>query len=1114
MNSQKNFQVYRSSAGSGKTFTLTKEYLKLAIACPGLFGEFHPRYFKTILAVTFTNAAANEMKERILGKLAAFSQKTEETDEMLLMIEAELKAQYPEQEFSLEVICKRAHTIHQHILHNYSDFSVSTIDSFNHRIVQSFKKDLGLPFNYEIEFDKDGLLQKAVDLLQNEVGEKLNKELSELLSEFTIYKADEGKSWFIDEDLIQFGKNIFHEEHYEAIAPLQGLELSDFKKLKNRLVGYVNEIDKSVKKLSDQALQLIEQHQLEAKSFYQGARGIYGYFQKHSLLSQPFYSIPANNYVKKTIDEDKWTKTKPSSFEEQAIETIKSQLRECFLQIEEIKQQETDLYIVASSLKNSIYLLATIHLIESQLQAVKAENNLVHISDFNRKINQIVEHEPVPYIFERIGEKYNHILVDEFQDTSQMQWHNLMPLVVNTLAKGMFNLIVGDAKQAIYRFRGGKSDLLVALPDSPSLHPESNLYHDTQVFHNEINVSQLQKNFRSKANIITFNNSFFEFFNTTLQEAYPDLPDYFNEVQQESNTQQGGHISIWTCPQEHAAQATLAQTLTLVEHLIHQESYKPSDIAILTRKNTEGAAISKHLIAAGYAVLSSESLLLNSSATIQFILNFFKVSLQPYDLKVKFDILYYLINQEGGEDVDSIIELLEEMKAIDNEAEQLALFQNYLSQHHQIHLDLHQLRNRSLHEIAEDIIRKFNLWSKVQEKAYLYRFLDVLSDYSQKNGNHLLDFLDFWNKKGSKFSIATPENANAIRVMTIHKSKGLQFPVVILPFAEWTTTPNTNHSIWRKWPENPLTPELSSVLLPYKKDLKQTRFAQDYQEEKQAAFLDAYNLLYVALTRPEEKLFILCKEQKTMIKPDEGVNNCGQLILHYLEKGPLQHEDSACKVSIQKPLPANVDCKLHLYFRDEKKPHYPKGKSLKSSKAPSIHLLHTDYSHKIQLRRNEGSGSESLLSVVDLYHKRVEGILVHQAFEFVKYQKDIPKAIQKMLNKGYITKEDGIRLQKTMEKVVNLPEINTYFQPHPGLRVLTEREVIIPQAPNRYAILRPDRIVFYQGLVILMDYKTGIEELEKHKKQINRYASVLRKMGYKKIRKLIIYTEQARVEEV
>ncbi len=450
---QNNFKIYSSSAGSGKTYTLTKEYLKLALKTDS------PHYFKSILAITFTNDAANEMKSRIIEMLQGFvypptdEKECKKTESLLQIVADELHE-------TVSVIRNRARAVFMKVLYNYTDFAVSTIDKFVNKITAAFTRELEIPYNYEVDLNTQQLLQNAIDRVIEKVGQEQKNHLSGFVIDWVNEKVEEGKnSGKIAENLVEFSKELMNENAYPFIQLIKDLEIQDFKKIHIALDNFQQEIEKKVIALAKQGQYLMDTCDAESGDFTGGSTGVFKYFS--SYLEKPEINKPILKSVKTGLDEGTFVHKK--SKRPQIVEAIDAELIRCVIAIEDIKEQSKGHYQLISCLKPHLYKLALVHEIEQELAQVKRENNTIHISDTNKKIAEIIRQEPVPYIYERVGEKYNHLLIDEFQDTSILQWHNLMPLVENNLSEGHFNLIVGDSKQAIYRWRGGEMEQLVYL---------------------------------------------------------------------------------------------------------------------------------------------------------------------------------------------------------------------------------------------------------------------------------------------------------------------------------------------------------------------------------------------------------------------------------------------------------------------------------------------------------------------------------------------------------------------------------------------------------------------------------------------------------------------------
>jgi len=1123
---QKKFNIYRSSAGSGKTFTLTKEYLKLVLSTPAS-PTFKADYFKHILAVTFTHDAANEMKERIVNSLYKIANlPANEEDNLFSAIIAELHEEYPEKHFTRQILQERAEKIFAKLLHNYSDFAVSTIDSFNNRIVQSFTRDMGLPYNYMIELEQDEILEQATKLLLEEVGETSNHSLTSILVDFALRQVDEEKSWHIEKLLQEFGKNIFQEAKKPLIAQLEKLSKKDFIEIRNDLFSYKNTVEKELKELAEKGMRAIQNTGFEEKDFFQTSRGIYAFFKKYSQqIDSKFFIDFANTYVRQTIEENKWDGSKNKI---SVPENLKDVLKKIFYKLEDLKDKYKSNYLIVNNLIPYIYLLSTINELDKKLKKLMNEKNKVHISDFNHKINQIVEKEPIPYIYERIGERFKHILIDEFQDTSQMQWHNLIPLISNSLGFDFPNMLVGDVKQAIYRWRSGNADLIVSLPYVPTAAPYSPVAENAEIFQWHFNAKNLDKNFRSKAQIIEFNNELFEHISTQYSKEFPALQDYYEGIKQKiDEKKQGGHVQInFLSKNADYDEATFEQCLSIVKDLVENKGYAYRDIAILVRTNSKASKLAEKFLEHKIQVISSESLLLTYSPKVNFIMSFLRIMTQPLNPVGKADLLYFLydhFNNELGANLPfddnthlAISEVCNSVKFKD--------FANFIKLNFKTPINFKTLQYLSIYEIAEELIRTFQLNFDSKQQIYLQKLLDVMLDYGLRNSNNLSDFLEYWEMQKSKISITSPETGNAIRIMTIHKSKGLQFPVVILPYADWETTPKNGEKLWLSW-ENTISPKLKTVILPIKKDLLETEFAHEYQKEVQSTFIDAINLLYVALTRPEEKLYILGKDNSE--SKDRKPQNVQEVLAMYVKKANIVANRSQAD---------NQSQSLAYILKNDDSPKSSAKETKLADTYELSYFLSTECRDKIRMRRDDKKvkiylqhevKGEYDIDIQGLYDARKQGLLIHRAFERVKYPTDIARASQKLVNEGYVTEEEKEEIIAKIYQIITLPEIKEFYEPKEGRQIFNEKELVVKIESNSLLqhhtkktaekVLRPDRIIIDNKLITIIDYKTGIEKIQEHTRQVNEYAKALLAIDTFKdfaIQQFIIYTEEMKVVKV
>ncbi|MBC8110014.1 MAG: UvrD-helicase domain-containing protein, partial [Verrucomicrobia bacterium] len=561
----KQFKIYNSSAGSGKTYTLTKEYLKLALATDDSSA------FRRILAITFTNDAANEMKTRILDTLGYFADdmtvpldKKKGVHQLLSQLTEEInlynqQQPNPQKPVNETVIRNRAARTFSRIIHEYSDFAVSTIDSFTNRIVSAFTEELELPFNYEVSLDIADFMHNAVDRLIDRVGEtELEKLLTETLEAYMLERADEGGNvQYLPTEITKFALNTLGEKAADAVKKLQLLDLQDFTDIRKQLEMYFVELKEQIVVHAKLHHESLLNQQLSPQHLAGGEYGIWGFFEGFiDDFEKEMFKVPSPTFLK-NIEKDDWSGSKAGKNEKLKVSNLKAALLQGYLALEALRQE----FLLFTAINANLYKISVLNEIEKELKVLKVEKNMVHIGDFNKKIINIVLNEPVPFIYERMGEKYNHILIDEFQDTSALQWNNLLPLVENSLGKGNFNLLVGDAKQAIYGWRGGDMKQLVNLtqsrfeelinkfPQQETSFLEERYYTLSQ----HIVAENLSTNFRSKKEIIDFNNDFFSTIIEIYQDEKPMLADVYNTFQQQypAKLKTGGHVQICFIDSQH-----------------------------------------------------------------------------------------------------------------------------------------------------------------------------------------------------------------------------------------------------------------------------------------------------------------------------------------------------------------------------------------------------------------------------------------------------------------------------------------------------------------------------------------------------------------------------------
>lgn len=1091
------FKIYRSSAGSGKTFTLTKEYLKLVLFPPDT--AFTPDYYRHILAITFTRDAAREMKERILAALLDFQQPEPKNSVLLEKILEETPSDEA-LDTRRKQVQKRASLIHSTILHSYSDFAVSTIDAFNQRIVRAFGKDLNLPYNFAIQQDTDELVDTAVGQLFQRIGPKGDPQLSRVVQEFSQHQNRESKDWNIDRAVSDFANHLLEEDKQELLEKIWQLDEHRFLEAQKRLSKFVQEVEERVQSRAARALRLIEEVGLTVKDFHYGKTGLHGYFVKHSeaTAKEILEDSREKRNIRATTEDGNWGKNAGK-----IPENLRVNLLELFSEIENIKETHRDDYWAAQHMKSDVFRLAALKWLHEVVERIKREKGQVFFSDFNKNINRIVEKEPVPYLYERIGEKFHHILIDEFQDTSQLQWHNLIPLVANGLGFGKMNMVVGDAKQAIYRWRGGKSELIVNLPEVPTAPQDSPISEHVGTFKVQQNPQVLGTNFRSCENIIHFNNEFFSQLREASASAFPDVKAYYHEIEQEPNRKQGGHVELEFLPfkKEELEAETFRRIQELVKDLQESKGYKLNDIAILVRKNGQAAFLGEAFIDAGVPILSNESLLLDASPSVRFVVNFMKLIQRPHSPVTKFELVRFLEDhlaeaREGKPEITPF-EIAERC----NQASILR-FVEFIYEYFGIKLQIFALQYLTLYEIGEELIRSFSLFENPDEQIYLQKLLDVLLQFSRNESDNTLDFLEFWERKKEKLAVRSPEGGEAIRIMTIHKSKGLEFPVVIMPFADWSLVPRNDQKLWVEW-QNEIAPELPLAVLPCSQATAQTGFAKYYHEEQKAAFLDGLNMLYVATTRPTDKLYILAPTplrrngMPKEVSKSEDAKSINELFVFFLTK--LYTKKSS-----------ELKDRYFIYedFSEkaaDKKPHSEV--ELRELK----HFFTGTSRNKIKMRRNNLRYSDSNLSIEDFYSEQKDKRLVPFALERVRYRDDIPRVVQRLTSEGLIAATDQTELRELLERVVQMPALQSLFRPNPEVEVEVGREIMTGSTTP----LHPDRLIRKRdGSLIVLKFHHGEASTHAHKGYLRKCGAALQKMGQENVKLWLVDTEAEKLEVV
>ena len=1039
MQNQTSFQVYNASAGSGKTFTLVKEYLKLLLQSNDYF------LFQKILAITFTNKAAGEMKERVLINLQEFSKKNLEigSNDMFETIVKETG-------LSEEIIQKKAKNILQNILQNYSAFHIKTIDSFTNKLIKSFAYDLGMSLDFEVELDTDSILKEAIDVVVSKIG--IDKELTNILVEFAKQKTLEDKSWDISRELYEISKLLVNENHTSEIQKLENKSIADFKVLEKNLKQRQKETEKHFSEIGKKGLEIIDDLDIDYKDFYYSQ---FPKFFQNLITDIPKISFAKDKGLAKSIEAQMfYTKGKP--------EEVKSKIDSVLVSLIDLYEESKELhqsYLLKTILLKNLIPLAIINVINKVLEEIKKDNNIRLNAEFNQIISNHLREQPAAFIYEKIGEKFKHYFIDEMQDTSVLQWENLIPLIDNVLSEENSSLLlVGDAKQAIYRWRGGKAEQFI------NLSSEGNL-KSINPFLIKKKLKNLDTNYRSYSEIIDFNNKFFTHISKYfLKEEYQNLYKIGND--QNLNKKEGGYVQINFIEEcKNVEERDQIFPEKVYETIISLDGeFERNEISILVRKKANGITIANYLTERGVEIVSSETLLIKNNSKVDFIINLLSFLKEKDNDDAKFDLLDFLYHHLKIEidkhDFISKIVNLEQDK-----------FFKYLEKY-QIFYAVKNFDQSPFYESIEEIIRSFKLTE--ESDAYLQFFLDFVFEYKQRKSQNNIDFLEYWNQKKEKLSIVASNNKDAVQIMTIHKSKGLEFPVVIFPY-DLDIYKQLDPKAWYDKLNKKDYNGFESILVNSSSSIENTGdYGKEiYNEQQKELELDNFNLLYVTLTRAKEQLYIISENRESKDK----LKLYSHFFIDYLKNSGIWEQGKL------------------IYEFGQNKRLSNKEKEVLKTEIQNEFISTSWQDHSINIVANS-----DLLWDTERGDAIKFGNLIHEIMAKIISEKDINKVMNQYINNGLLDKKDYARIESIILEIVNHEQLKTYYDD--SKTVTTEREILTEDKQ----IIIPDRLIFDGNNVTIIDYKTGNAD-KKHIHQINKYTLVLQQMNFSVADKYLVYID-------
>lgn len=1091
-----NFTIYRSSAGSGKTYTLTKEYLKLAFR--------HPAYYRQILAVTFTNKATREMKGRIIQQLHLISEGGDDA------LTHELRSAL---NMTREIMMARAREVLSAILHGYAHFSVSTIDSFFQKVIRSFAREMGLQSGFKIELDLDKVLSEVIDQVLLDAGR--DKQLTRWLIRFAENKVEEGKSWDFRGDISDLAREVFQErfKQYERDILRLASDKAFIPGAMQKMTALREDYESQMSALGKRALDIAREHRLLIDDFSYGLSGAMGYLYKLAMNK----SYEPGKRVERALEQPQTWATKSSPKKELIAAAVAGGLQDLLHEAIALYREKHIAYESAGQALRFIYTFGILSDITVKLQEYRQENSVMLISDAAIFLKDIIGENEAPFIYEKVGTHYSHFLIDEFQDTSAFQWENFKPLVRNSLAEGKANLVVGDVKQSIYRWRGGDWRLLLEQVQADAGPGQSR-------------ELQLDQNWRSTENIIAFNNALFSIapgiLETNCRSAFGHIKDaglkealdqeaakirkaYRDVVQQFPDMKTktaGGHIKISLLEEQPDDETgwkdrVLEKLPGMVEEL-QDAGYQLRDIAFLVRSKQEGKRIADTLLAhksdalakPGYAydVISPESLYLGSNTIVRLLVNCLAYLNNPEDKLARATIVFgyqKYVRKNEQVDVHHLLSL-----AGDPAAWTELLPPEFVRKKA-------YLTKLPLYELVEELVRCFTLHSLEPEYPYIQAFMDTVLDFSRNEKTDINAFLLWWEERGKEIAVQVSEELNAIRILTIHKSKGLQFKVVIAPFCDWKLGHNAtfNNILWCTTDHQPLN-AVKYLPLKYSRGLEKTYYQRDYYNEMIQAQLDALNLLYVAFTRAEECLYAFGKMPVFDKQGKYKIESASDLLYHILANdGTGKREEEVVKGFYD--------------FWDEERTVFEmgqagglSGKTVPPENTVSLRkFLSSPWRNKLAIKnKSKGFFRESGSPVNE---KINYGLLIHEVLSRIKVLAQIPLVLDQQLFEGTINKKERDQLEEKINNLLATGDVRAWFTD--GWEVRTEVSVLTTSGK----MSRFDRVMIRGNKAVVVDFKLSRKGTG-YQKQIKRYVALLREMGYQPVEGYLLYIEEGQVERV
>lgn len=1111
---EEHLTVYRASAGSGKTFTLAVEYISLLVK--------DPENYQHILAVTFTNKATQEMKMRILSQLYGIANSLQSSQQYFNKVKE--KTNMPD-----AVIRNNARAALTLLIHRYNNFRILTIDAFFQQVLRNLAHELGQTANLRVDLNNEEITEKAVDQMIESL--EKGQPVLQWISTYINNSIEDDNGWNIIGKIKAFGTNIFKDFYkaHEANLKEQLSNADDFKVYETTLRKRRNDIRKTFNGKAKSILNEIKNANLDIPSNYRS--GLYKYLTDSAIA--PLTNKPLKAGVLKANESPQnWTSSKCAKADKQQIQTLAAEVLSA--QLSELIAYNNDNWNEFQSIQLTLSHLSELRLLHAIADAVDnltKDTNRFMLSNTQALLKELIADSDTPFIFERIGARLKHVMIDEFQDTSTIQWQNFQVLLANCMAQELSqNLIVGDIKQSVYRWRQGDWGILNNIEKSFA--------------HQKIRLETLDYNYRSEKRIIDFNNAFWEqcVANTANEVAQDDAEKaeivqkaYEDVAQKTHKTTENGFVKISLYPSKSMKEAVLEELIETIKELFNNGygGKNQSKIAILVRSKSNIQDIVNALLQSfgnEINIVSDEAFRLDASLSVNIIVSAMHLLTHPDDVLTR-GKLVKLYNQEVLKkpltDTDLLVSINEsnniDTKNIDKkERRKLATEQQMAKLNSQ--LPPEYVANRELLlglpivDLVDKLFMLFGLDQLEGQSSYICTLYDTLNDFLKDHTADIDDFINEWENSLSSKTIQSDE-IEGIRIMTIHKSKGLEFDNVIIPFCSWEM--EKKGTLWCETKNKP-APYNKLPLLPidFSRDkLIGTVFEDDYKEEHFQNIVDNLNLLYVAFTRASKNLFVFGLRQ-------------GKTTLDNIAKGtPPGNRSYAIELALRQvseqlqgsslSFPDDIGSEIHFEYGTLAPETHEKEHAVADNPfliKPDKHIVSiATYPQAATFKQSNKSiefvkGEDVDPSDRTRYIKI--GNVLHQLFSTIYTTADIPTRLNELEQQGIIYNDEitSAQLRTRIEDAITNPQVQEWFSKR--WQLYNECTILeYNKDTNEMEEHRPDRVMTDGKEFVVVDFKFG-KEREEYKKQVQQYMEILIRMGHKKVSGYLWYVVKNNVVEV